>query len=127
MSITSQSRARDFIANETQFHLGFLPTEQSNPQTRDLDKEFARSTVDGIANLQQVDRNVLEMAKKVLQSSQFKKLCAYYYFLQEICLYKIRQIAMCSYSHQVSFRMGDALLSDLPETNQQEWLFRQYH
>ena len=76
MSITSQALARDFIANETQFHLGFLPTEQSNPQTRDLDKEFARSTVDGIANLQLVDRNVLEMAKKVLQSSQFKKLCA---------------------------------------------------
>ena len=64
MSITSQALARDFIANETQFHLGFLPTEQSNPQTRNLDKEFARSTVDGIANLQLVDRNVLEMAKK---------------------------------------------------------------
>lgn len=76
MSITSQALARDFIANETQFHLGFLPTEQSNPQTRNLDKEFARSTVDGIANLQLVDRNVLEMAKKVLQSAQFKKLCA---------------------------------------------------
>ena len=75
MSITSQALARDFIANETQFHLGFLPTEQSNPQTRDLDKEFARSTVDGIANLQLVDRNVLEMAKKILRSDQFKKLC----------------------------------------------------
>ena len=76
MSITSKAQARAFIENETQFHLGFLPTEQSNPQTRDLDKEFARSTVDGIANLQLVDRNVLEMARKVLKSAEFAKLTA---------------------------------------------------
>ena len=74
MSAASQAQARDFIANETQFHLGFLPTEQSNPQTKNLDREFARSTVDGIANLQLVDRNVLEMAKKVLPGAPFKKL-----------------------------------------------------
>ena len=76
MSATSQALARDFITGETQFHLGFLPTEQSNPQTRNLDKEFARSTVDGIANLQLVDRNVLEMAQKILKSAQFEKLVA---------------------------------------------------
>ena len=76
MSETSKAQARDFILNETQFHLGFLPTEQSNPQTRNLDKEFARSTVDGIANLQLVDRNVLEMARKVLKSAEFAKLTA---------------------------------------------------
>ena len=74
MSATSQARARDFILNETQFHLGFLPTEQSNPVTRELDKKFASSRVEGVANLQQVDRNVLEMARKVLKSAQFKKL-----------------------------------------------------
>ena len=76
MSITSKAQARAFIENETQFHLGFLPTEQSNPQTRNLDKEFARSTVDGIANLQLVDRNVLDMARKVLKSAEFSKLTA---------------------------------------------------
>ena len=76
MSAASEANARDFIINETQFHLGFLPTEQSNPQTRNLDKEFARSTVDGIANLQLVDRNVLTMAQKVLKSAPFEKLCA---------------------------------------------------
>ena len=76
MSTSSQARARDFILNETQFHLGFLPTEQSNPQTRHLDREFARSSVDGVANLQLVDRNVLEMARKVLKSPQFEKLAA---------------------------------------------------
>ena len=76
MSAASQAQARDFITNETQFHLGFLPTEQSSPLTRNLDREFARSTVDGIANLQLVDRNVLEMAKKVLPGAPFKKLVA---------------------------------------------------
>ena len=76
MSAASEANARDFIINETQFHLGFLPTEQSNPQTRNLDKEFPRSTVDGIANLQLVDRNVLTMAQKVLKSAPFEKLCA---------------------------------------------------
>ena len=75
MSDSSLARARDFIANETQFHLGFLPTEQSSPLTRNLDKEFARSTADGIANLQLVDRNVLEMARKILPSPEFAKLC----------------------------------------------------
>ena len=74
--MTYLEKAHDFVENEKPFHLGFLPTEQSNPQTRNLDKEFARSTVDGIANLQQVDRNVLEMARKVLKSTQFEKLVA---------------------------------------------------
>ena len=50
--------ARDFEFNETPFHLGFLPTEQSNILTRDLDLEFKRSIPAGIRNLQSVDRNV---------------------------------------------------------------------
>ena len=63
MSETALKKALDFIENEKQFHLGFLPSEQSNPLTKNLDKEFAKSTVDGVANLQSVDRNVLAMAK----------------------------------------------------------------
>lgn len=54
----------NFIENEKQFHLGFLPTEQSSPLTKNLDKEFAASSVDGVRCLQRVDRNVLEMAKR---------------------------------------------------------------
>ena len=44
--------AQNFLDNETEFHLGFLPTEQSNPLTRHLDAEFARSTAAGVRNLQ---------------------------------------------------------------------------
>ena len=74
MSQQSLKNAIDFMENETQFHLGFLPTEQSNPLTRNLDREFARSTAAGVANLQSVDRNVLGMAKRVLGSPLFRTL-----------------------------------------------------
>ena len=66
MSETSRRAAMDFMENEKQFHLGFLPTEQSNPMTKNLDKEFAAATTRGVSNLQSVDRKVLEMAKKSL-------------------------------------------------------------
>ena len=60
--------ARDFIENEKQFHLGFLPTEQSSPLTRGLDQKFAASCEAGVRNLQEVDRNVLRSALKVLSA-----------------------------------------------------------
>ena len=74
MSEKSYQKAMDFIENEKQFHLGFLPTEQSNPLTRNLDREFAKSAVDGVRCLQRVDRNVLEMAKRVFHSPEFAEL-----------------------------------------------------
>ncbi len=33
---TPRDEALHFIRNETQFHLGYLPTEQSHPKTRGL-------------------------------------------------------------------------------------------
>lgn len=74
MSEKALKQAMDFMENEKQFHLGFLPTEQSNPLTRNLDREFAKSSVDGVKNLQSVDRNVLVMAKRIFASAEFRKL-----------------------------------------------------
>ena len=74
MSLTSDQQASHFLTEERQFHLGFLPTEQSSPLTRHLDAEFARSTVDGVKNLQRVDRNVLAMARNVFAGEPFWKL-----------------------------------------------------
>jgi len=74
MSEQSNLLALEFLEHEKQFHLGFLPTEQSNPLTKNLDREFARSTADGVRNLQSVDHNVLAMARRVFQSEQFQKL-----------------------------------------------------
>ena len=76
MSAASDKLAIDFMENEKQFHLGFLPTEQSNPLTDNLDAIFARSAGEGVKTLQRVDRNVLAMAKRVFASAQFKKLVA---------------------------------------------------
>ncbi|MBO5822211.1 MAG: sugar phosphate isomerase [Lentisphaeria bacterium] len=76
MSNSAIEKAMHFIENETQFHLGFLPTEQSSPLTRNMDKEFASSVPAGVRNLQSVDRNVLAMAKNIFASPNFKKLAA---------------------------------------------------
>ena len=69
-------KANDFEFNEKAFHLGFLPTEQSNPLTADLDKKFAVSVKEGIRMLLRVDRNVLTMAEKVFSSSEFAEMAS---------------------------------------------------
>jgi len=74
MSILSDKLAQDFLENETQFQLGFLPTEQSSPLTRHLDQEFQRGSIYGVKNLQSVDQNVLGMCKRVFASEQYARL-----------------------------------------------------
>ena len=37
-------RVEQFITEEQQFHLGFLPTEQSNPLTKSLSSDYAEDT-----------------------------------------------------------------------------------
>ncbi|MBR4370776.1 MAG: hypothetical protein IKS92_06995, partial [Victivallales bacterium] len=61
-------RVEQFITEEQQFHLGFLPTEQSNPLTRSLSSDYAEDTKKGVRTLQRVDREVLKMARNVLHS-----------------------------------------------------------
>ena len=69
-----EARAKDFIENERQFHLGFLPTEQSNPKTRDMDRTFAASTAAGVRQLLSVDRDIVPMARRVFASPPFHAL-----------------------------------------------------
>ncbi|MBR2721078.1 MAG: sugar phosphate isomerase [Lentisphaeria bacterium] len=66
--------AAHFEHNETPFHLGFLPTEQSSELTKNLDKTFEKSVTDGVHMLQSVDRNVLSMAEKIFDSPEFAEL-----------------------------------------------------
>lgn len=68
---TAIDDARHFLENEKQFHLGFLPTEQSNEKTRELDRKFATATEDGILTLQQVDRDVARTAAGVFAGKEF--------------------------------------------------------
>lgn len=76
MSNDYRSRAISFIENEKPFHLGFLPTEQSNPLTRGLDRVMGTDTAAGVRMLQRVDRNVLSMAGQVFSGAAFQALVA---------------------------------------------------
>ena len=74
MSETAIANADHFIHHETQFHLGFLPTEQSNPLTKSLESDFRTSTEQGIRTLQRADRSVLAMAEKIFRSDKYHDL-----------------------------------------------------
>ena len=69
-----KAKARDFIDNEKQFHLGFLPTEQSNPITATLEEDFKRSTFAGVQCLQRGDRQIPITMRHVFASEKFEKL-----------------------------------------------------
>ena len=69
-----KAKARDFIDNEKQFHLGFLPTEQSNPITATLEDDFKRSTLAGVRCLQRGDRQIPITMRHVFAGEKFEKL-----------------------------------------------------
>jgi N-acetylmuramic acid 6-phosphate etherase len=74
ISENAKAKARDFIDNEKQFHLGFLPTEQSNPITATLEEDFKRSTLAGVQCLQRGDRQIPITMRHVFAGEKFKKL-----------------------------------------------------
>ena len=74
ISDSARAKARDFIENEKQFQLGFLPTEQSNPITATLEEDFRRSTVAGVQCLQRGDRQIAITMRHVFASAAFERL-----------------------------------------------------
>lgn len=74
MYTKARQEAENFLKNEKQFHLGMLPTEQSNPKTRDLDIMFARNPAEGAKMLLSIDRDVYAMIKKILGEKEFHKM-----------------------------------------------------
>ena len=74
ISDSAHRRACDFIENEGQFHLGFLPTEQSNPITATLEEDFKRSTLAGVQCLQRADRQIPIALRHSFASRQFRSL-----------------------------------------------------
>lgn len=69
-----QAKAKHFLAHETQFHLGMLPTEQSHPKTRGLAEMLQRDTAAGIAVLQAVDQEVAGAVDRVFAGADFAQL-----------------------------------------------------
>lgn len=72
---TWQEQAHDFLTKETQFHLGFLPTEQPNPLTKSLTSDFQKDSKLGVRCLQKVDFQMLPRLKETLSSERFQKMC----------------------------------------------------
>ncbi len=71
---TAYRKAQKFLNEDIQFHLGFLPTEQSNPKTENMDKAFYKDIGAGIKLLQSVDRNIAPMAERVFSEESFQLL-----------------------------------------------------
>ena len=71
---TARAKARNFIDNEKQFQLGFLPTEQSNPITATLEEDFKRSTFAGVQCLQRGDRQMPITMRHVFAGRRFAAL-----------------------------------------------------
>lgn len=66
--------AKDFLENEKQFHLGVIPTEQSNPLTRNLSATIAKDTSEGIKMILSADVNIAPVAAKAFKSKNFNML-----------------------------------------------------
>jgi N-acetylmuramic acid 6-phosphate etherase len=66
--------AEHFLTQETQFHLGMLPTEQSHPKTRGLAETLQSDCQAGVRMLQSVDEDIVAMAQRVLGGSEVEKL-----------------------------------------------------
>lgn len=69
-----RQEAENFLNNEKQFHLGILPTEQSNPKTKNLDKKFASATSEGVKTLLSVDKDVQKMAQRILGGEEIRRM-----------------------------------------------------
>lgn len=63
-----------FLENEKQFHLGFLPTEQPHPITKNLEKTTLKNTSAGVKLMLKVDKIMLSSIEKVLSGGEFQKL-----------------------------------------------------
>lgn len=67
-------QAEHFLTEETQFHLGMLPTEQPHPKTRGLAETLQRDCAAGVRMLQEVDQDVAAVARRVLVSEEMERL-----------------------------------------------------
>lgn len=72
--LTPEEASIDFLENEKQFHLGVIPTEQSNPITKNLSATIARDTASGVKMILDADVNIPKVSKKAFKSKEFKKL-----------------------------------------------------
>ncbi|MBR5010635.1 MAG: hypothetical protein IKY06_08325 [Clostridia bacterium] len=69
-----KAAAKDFIENETQFHLGKIPTEQSNLLTRGLSAIIKKDTKAGVKTILAADRYIPEVSRGCFKGEEFARL-----------------------------------------------------
>lgn len=62
------------MENEKQFHLGVIPTEQSNPLTRNLSAKIMKDTAEGIRTILAADVNIPQVAAACFETEAFKRM-----------------------------------------------------
>ena len=71
-TITNYKEAtKDFLENEKQFHLGVLPTEQSNPITKNLSATIEKDTAKGVKTIFQADKYIAKVAGGQFDTPEF--------------------------------------------------------
>jgi len=73
---TPREQALHFIKEETQFHLGYLPTEQSHPKTRGLSQALQTNTAQGVSMLLGVDDDIPPVTAQVFAGKEFAQMRA---------------------------------------------------
>ncbi len=71
-----QAAAKQFVTEETQFHLGVIPTEQSNPLTRTLSATIAKDTAAGVKMILSADKYIPSVSQTCFESQDFEDLVA---------------------------------------------------
>ena len=67
--------SRDFLENGTQYRLGFVEAEMSNPKTRQLGETFTADTNAGIRTLISVDKDLISLFESAVFSESFDRFC----------------------------------------------------
>ena len=70
----SRQESEKFVREEKQFHLGFLPTEQSHPYTIGFSENIQRNTKSGLKQLLRVDYDLPPVARRIVLSPEFDEL-----------------------------------------------------
>lgn len=70
----ARGKARRFLEEETQFHLGELPTEQSHPKTAGLAETAQRDPGAAVRLLQAVDAELVPKVAQVFQEPEYARL-----------------------------------------------------
>lgn len=71
----ARAMAQDFLLNETQYRLGFLEAEQSNPKTRSLGQTFLADPAKGVEMILSVDRDLVDVYAGILRGEAFARFC----------------------------------------------------